>query len=89
MAWVGLCQRVPRGVLGLSGCLVAAVVLRLDLSELLLFTLPLGCSSHVRGTCAFLAVLGPILRDSDTSVGMSCSASCGEVQWLNLALGLR
>lgn len=60
-----------------------------DLPELLLFTLPLGCSSHVRGTCAFLAVLGPILRDSDTSVGMSCSASCGEVQWLKPALGLR
>lgn len=64
------------------------LLLRFDLPELLFFTLPLGCSCHVRGTCAFLAVLGPVLRDSDTSTGMSCSASCVEVQWLKPALGL-
>ena len=78
-----------QGRAGLIWMLGGCCCLRLDLPELLLFTLPLGCSSHVRGTCAFLAVLGPILRDSDTSVGMSCSASCGEVQWLKPALGLR
>lgn len=69
-----------QGHAGLIWMLGGRCHLRLDLPELLLFNLPLGCSSHVRGACAFLAVLGSVLRDSDTSVGMSRSASCVEVQ---------